>query len=122
MTPERWKQVNGVFCSALEREPGQRVVFLDEACAGDDELRKEVDSLIRYHEQTGSFIDSPAFDVAAQKLPEDQRELVEGRVLESLQDPFFAWRRWDGRSLPRAGRQASPQSGSQASVRLIHQR
>jgi serine/threonine protein kinase len=81
MTPERWKQVNGVFCSALEREPGQRVVFLAEACAGDDELRKEVDSLIRYHEQTGSFIDSPAFDVATQKLPEDQRELVEGRVL-----------------------------------------
>jgi len=81
MSPERWKQVNKVFCSALECEPGQRAVFLDEACTGDVELRKEVESLIRHHEQTGSFIDSPAFDVAAQKLSEDQRELVEGQVL-----------------------------------------
>lgn len=51
MTPEQWKQVNDLFHSALEREPTQRVAYLKEAC-DDDELREQVESLIRSHQQT----------------------------------------------------------------------
>ena len=79
MTPEQWKRVNELFHSALEREPAQRATFLDHACDGDQELRKEVESLISLHEKTGSFIDAPAFEAATQLLAEDKAALTAGQ-------------------------------------------
>jgi Tol biopolymer transport system component/serine/threonine protein kinase len=79
MTPERWRQVKNLFHSALERESNHRALFLDEACAGDVLLRREVESLIASHEQTGSFIDSPAYELGAELLTEDHAELVVGQ-------------------------------------------
>ena len=75
MTPERWKRVNELFHSALEREPSQRVAYLKEAC-DDDELREQVESLIRSHQQTGSFIDSPAVEIEPDLSKEDEPQLV----------------------------------------------
>ena len=49
MTPERWQQVKELFHSALERESNHRALFLEEACAGDVLLRREVESLITSH-------------------------------------------------------------------------
>jgi len=46
MTPERWKQIDDLAQSALERENDERAAFLDEACAGDDALRGDVESQI----------------------------------------------------------------------------
>ena len=79
MTPERWQQVNEIFHSALEREPARRAAFIDQACADDHELRKEVVSLIRSHENTDSFIDAPGFGAAAQLLAEDSPDLSVGQ-------------------------------------------
>ena len=39
MTPERWQKVEELFHLSLEREASQRASFLDEACAGDPDLR-----------------------------------------------------------------------------------
>jgi Tol biopolymer transport system component/serine/threonine protein kinase len=79
MTPERWRQVKNLFHSALERESNHRALFLDEACAGDASLRREVESLITSHEQTGSFIDSPAYELGAELLTEDQAGKLVGQ-------------------------------------------
>lgn len=79
MTPERWEQIKELFHSALERAPAQRAAFLDDACAGDEEVRKEVESLIASHEKTGSFIDAPAFEATAQLLAEEKPELEPGQ-------------------------------------------
>ena len=79
MTPERWQQVNELFHSALEREPSQRAAFLNQACAGDHELRKEVESLIGSHENTGSFINAPGIGAAAQLLAEESPDLSVGQ-------------------------------------------
>jgi serine/threonine protein kinase/tetratricopeptide (TPR) repeat protein len=46
LTPERWQKIKEIFSLALEREPNQRAAFLDEACAGDESLRSEVESLL----------------------------------------------------------------------------
>jgi len=53
MTPERWRRVDELFHSALEREPAERAAFLHEACAGDEALRREVEKLIAAHEKDG---------------------------------------------------------------------
>src|SRR6266850_244449 len=79
MTPERWHRIKELFESALERPPEERYAFLDHACAGDEFLRKEVESLITAHEQTGSFIDSPAYELGAELLTEDQAETLVGQ-------------------------------------------
>ena len=81
MTPERWQQVNEVFHRALEREPGDRPAFLEQACNGDHELRREVESLIGIHQQSGSFIDNPALAAAAQLLAEEQPPSLVGKRL-----------------------------------------
>jgi serine/threonine protein kinase len=66
MTPERWQEVEKLYQAAWEREPSQRAAFLQRACAGDEGLRREVESLLAYQQQAESFIEAPALDVAGQ--------------------------------------------------------
>jgi serine/threonine protein kinase len=44
--PERWRRLQEVFHGAVSLDPAQQVAYLDEACAGDSELRREAESLI----------------------------------------------------------------------------
>jgi eukaryotic-like serine/threonine-protein kinase len=60
MQPERWRQIEDLFIAALERDADQCAIFLDRACAGDEQLRDEVTSLLAAHEQAGSFLGQPA--------------------------------------------------------------
>ncbi|MCI0420249.1 MAG: hypothetical protein L0387_32115 [Acidobacteria bacterium] len=63
MTAERWQKVEELFHLGLEREAGQRAAFLDEACAGDPDLRGKVESLLAYDEQESDFLETPASEV-----------------------------------------------------------
>ncbi|HEX8292342.1 MAG TPA: protein kinase [Pyrinomonadaceae bacterium] len=60
MTPERWKQIEGVFDAAIDLAPAEREAYLAAACGGDAELRRQVELLIRSHDAAGSFIEEPA--------------------------------------------------------------
>ncbi len=75
--PERWAQIEHLYHAALEREPSGRAVFLDEACAGDDDLRREVASLLAYEGQTASFIEAPVLEVAARELADESLSAAE---------------------------------------------
>lgn len=62
--PERWRIVKQVLAAALEREPSERSVYLDQVCT-EPSLRQEVDSLIAAHGQAdGSFLEGPAAESA----------------------------------------------------------
>jgi eukaryotic-like serine/threonine-protein kinase len=66
MTPERWKQIRAVFEEAELLHLPERLKYLDHACAGDDELRSEVQSLLQAQSQAGSdFMGRPAADLAS---------------------------------------------------------
>jgi eukaryotic-like serine/threonine-protein kinase len=71
-TGEQWQKVQDLFFDALEREPRDRSAFLDEACGGDDALRREVALLVSAHETEEHFIDSPAYVAAADVLADEQ--------------------------------------------------
>src|SRR5262245_15305909 len=58
MTPERWKRIEKVFESALELAVEERAAFLDRACDGDQELRREVDGMIAAGRDFGGAIES----------------------------------------------------------------
>jgi len=79
MEPERWKQIDQLLEAALDRPPSQRAAFLNQACAGDAALRREVESLLSSDGQARSFIESPAFEVAAELLAEDQPQTLVGQ-------------------------------------------
>ncbi|MEP6922207.1 MAG: FlgO family outer membrane protein [bacterium] len=81
MTPERWEQIKPLFHAALEHEPAQRPTFLARVCADDGPLRHELQSLLESHEQAESFIETPASDVAAELLAEDQPGLGAGQMV-----------------------------------------
>src|SRR5689334_20270177 len=61
MEPELWRQVEQLFHAALKVEESEREEFVRQACAENDELRREVQSLLAHHHEGGSFIETPAF-------------------------------------------------------------
>jgi WD40 repeat protein/serine/threonine protein kinase/tetratricopeptide (TPR) repeat protein len=55
-----------IFIAALQTEdPAQRQAYLDEACAGQRELRQQVEHLLRLYQGAGSFLESPAAEPVA---------------------------------------------------------
>jgi len=55
MTSERWKRVEALFEQVVKVPTTERSQFLQGI--GDDELRREVESLLQAHDQAGPFID-----------------------------------------------------------------
>lgn len=54
-TPERWQRVSALYQSALEHPRDERGEFLRAACAGDEELQREVESLLDQEGETADF-------------------------------------------------------------------
>ena len=67
MHRERFEQIDRIFRSALERPAEERAAFVEEACAGDTALRREVESLIS-HDASGDFMGPPVFEEATRLL------------------------------------------------------
>src|SRR5688572_17469375 len=65
MTAERWRRIEELYHEALTHDERHRAVFLAEACAGDDALRLEVESLLAQPTSTGGFWRRPAVATAA---------------------------------------------------------
>ena len=84
MKAERWKQVEELYHSALEQEEARRGEFLQKACAGDPELLHEVESLFAYQEQSESFIESPAMEVAAKALARETQPLRQPKIGQTV--------------------------------------
>jgi hypothetical protein len=57
--PPDWERVKAVFQEALACAPGDRARFLGQTCGTDQQLLREVESLLAAHEQAGSFAGSP---------------------------------------------------------------
>jgi serine/threonine protein kinase len=63
MNLDRWNQIEAIYNSALEVGASEREDFLAVACAGDDELRQEVLSLLSSAECDDSFMEEPALSL-----------------------------------------------------------
>jgi Tol biopolymer transport system component len=61
MDPERWRKVESIFNRVVDADQSQRQSTLEECCAGDEELRREVESLLTQHENSVAFMEMPAF-------------------------------------------------------------
>src|SRR5262245_17436240 len=94
MDAERWKQIKEVYDRALDLSSEERERFLLGACASDADLLREVESLLAAHEGAGSFLQSPAVEVAAHEIVADEvgsptpqlmgRELANYKIISLL--------------------------------------
>ena len=67
----RWQRVKEIFHAAAGRDAAGRAAFLAEACAGDAELRREVESLLVADARSGDgFLEAPAYEAAAEMIAE----------------------------------------------------
>ena len=80
MTPERWAQIRQIFDVAVEHSPKERKIFLRAACAGDEKLRGEVESLLESHDESADFLQEPVVEVgrALTSVSEDSGEYPQG--------------------------------------------
>ena len=72
MEPELWRRVEELCQHALELDASRRAEFLEHACANDEVLRREVESLLLYEERAGHFIELPALEVVGRLLATDR--------------------------------------------------
>src|SRR6516162_8780104 len=82
---DRWQRIEELYHSVREREGSQRAAFLKEACAGDDALRREVESSLAQGRGVEEFLEAPALEAAAKLLVEDRGRTWVGRQLGSYQ-------------------------------------
>jgi serine/threonine-protein kinase len=69
----------------LELEESRRGAFLEDACAGDAELRREVESLLKFEGHGSQFIEQPALEAAARMIGQEKPESLLGQQLGSHQ-------------------------------------
>jgi len=81
MTPERYRQVGDLYHTALELDHESRGAFLDNACGDDEELRQEVESLLKAYDKANNYFAAPAMEVAARMLGEQKGRSLEGHSL-----------------------------------------
>src|SRR5215471_12608857 len=76
MTREEWQQIKAILHNALEIPPDERTAYLDGACDGNIELRREVESLLASHDEAGTFFElrPPAAPKLTRPLPDSLSE------------------------------------------------
>ncbi|MCI0444806.1 serine/threonine-protein kinase [bacterium] len=81
MKPERWKQIDQLFSEALSLDIEKRQAFLDAVCAGDENLRKEIESLLQCEQQSSDLnLASPA-RIAADLFASQRLEIAVGKSI-----------------------------------------
>src|ERR1700756_143744 len=78
MRADNWQRAEQIFNEAIECPPAARTAMIGEACEGDDTLRREVESLLAFHEQSHGLVDSPAFEEGLEAFLQGSRKDFDG--------------------------------------------
>ncbi len=113
----RWERINAIFDRALEMPDAGRAAYLDEACAGEPDLRAEVARLLDAHARASGFVEKPV-DEAFERMA-----LARGRSLEGRR--IGAWRILKeigrgGMGTVCLGERADLQFEQHVAIKLIH--
>ena len=70
LDPERWRRLSTILDGALDLPSEARARYLDQACGGDAELRREVEDLLAAEASAGPFLETPAGERSAPLVAE----------------------------------------------------
>ncbi|HTS62687.1 MAG TPA: hypothetical protein VMH28_11730, partial [Candidatus Acidoferrales bacterium] len=79
--PDRLVRIEEIYHAAARLPGDQRAAFLEQACEGNETLRREVESLIEAHDRAGDFLEAPALGVAAALAREPRTPLRIGQQI-----------------------------------------
>jgi serine/threonine protein kinase len=86
ITPHRWEKIERLFHAASERMGEDRASYLKNACDGDEELRKEVESLLSHGKTAEGWLGGDALkEVAKEVFSEPNGRSLEGEKLGPYQ-------------------------------------
>ena len=80
MISDRLEHISRIYVGALEVAEEERSSFLEQACQGDVELRREVESLLAYEGKAEGFIDGSAFQISAKNQAAERESLIGRRL------------------------------------------
>ncbi|MGI9056634.1 MAG: protein kinase domain-containing protein, partial [Pyrinomonadaceae bacterium] len=72
MAAERLKQIEEIYHAALEIQPGERESFFKKVCGADDQLRREVESLLAFEKTSDQLLDNSPESLAAEMFAEQE--------------------------------------------------
>lgn len=82
MNAERWKQIDELLDAVLEIPNERREAFLSaEVGGGDEDLKREVLSLLAAQEETDEFLEKSAIKLMAQDIAHDQTTVVSASLV-----------------------------------------
>jgi hypothetical protein len=76
-----------IFLAALDKDPAERAAFLDEACAGNETLRRGVDTLLRLHAAHHPFLEVSAVEQLAATVPDPESAAADLSFLGPPSEP-----------------------------------
>src|SRR6266540_2930928 len=79
MADSHWENLKEIFNAAVALPRNERAAYLDQACNGDPDLHRAVESLLKSHEES-NFVDVPAYKAAGAMLV-DGVELNSGQTV-----------------------------------------
>lgn len=77
MNPERWRQIDELFDEVSELPEDQRSEFLSKKCAADEDLKKEVLSLLEAQDKAEKFMENSAMNVMGKALADEQPTIID---------------------------------------------
>jgi eukaryotic-like serine/threonine-protein kinase len=108
----RWRRLEALFYEALELKPEERADFLEKSCAGDADLRKEIQELLNSSDKPMDLLQESVVE-AAQHVVANRRDVVA---------PGTQLAHYKVISMLGAGHAAGPQNRTQAALPLAHSR
>jgi eukaryotic-like serine/threonine-protein kinase len=90
METDRWQRLKEVFQEALELAPADRGAYVEAACGGDVDLRRDVEALLDADEESSGFLSEsadsfvPGLSEAAQSDADVGREIGPYRILREI--------------------------------------
>jgi serine/threonine protein kinase/formylglycine-generating enzyme required for sulfatase activity len=86
MEKSNWTRIKQIVDEAIHREPEERGAFLDDACEGNDSIRREVESLLASFDRADGFLEAPAFEAVTEQIHAIRKGQVVGHyeILRTL--------------------------------------
>src|SRR4029077_18516682 len=85
MEPRRWARITEIYHSTITRPPEERDSFIGQEWHGDESLRKQGEAMVKSHERSGDFIESPAFAIAPELLIDEHTADLSGQSIGHYQ-------------------------------------
>ena len=73
MDPQRLRKIEEIYHAALELPPAERESFIKESCGEDEELRRELETLLAVKRSSNNFFDTPPLSLAAEMFSQKDR-------------------------------------------------